>query len=302
MMGATGATRVRVRSLRALLAGAIDYAGLFPPASRSMADAVEEFAAHVAGDDAWALGRFVLPAGRLEELSAAVTAMPAPNAPWKLAVLIGDQLADDVARTDAFGARSTRFVIDAVEGKAATPEDVLGVGRSLPAARERYVEIPLGGDVHRLVDAVRAAGTGAKMRAGGTTPGAFPGATEVTAFFRACREAGLAFKATAGLHHPIRAEYPLTYEPGSAVCTMYGFINVLVAAALAWQEEDDSVILGALAERDPHMFRFDDTAAAWTTHAVSVDAIEASRRHFARAIGSCSFREPLDGIGALALA
>jgi hypothetical protein len=302
MTGVSGATRVRARSLRALLAGAIDYAGLFPPASLAMSDAVAEYAAHLAADDAWALGRFVVPAGRLEELAAAGRAVPAPNEPWRLSVLVGDDLAEDGARAGSFAARSTRFLVDAVEGRAATAEEVLRVGRSLPAAPERYVEIPLTPDVDRLVDAVRAAGTSAKIRTGGVIPSAFPAAAEVGAFLRSCRAAGIAFKATAGLHHPIRAEYPLTYESGSAVCTMYGFINVLVASALAWQREDDSIVVGALTERDHAAFRFGDSAVTWRAYSVGVESIESSRRHFVRAIGSCSFREPLEGIAALGLA
>ena len=49
-------------SARALLGGVVDYAGLFPPAALSMADAVAEYAAAQRGADAWMLGRFVLPA------------------------------------------------------------------------------------------------------------------------------------------------------------------------------------------------------------------------------------------------
>ena len=53
--------------LRILLRGLIDYAGLFPPASLDMADAVRNYAAYREGEHAWALGRFVVPAARLEE-------------------------------------------------------------------------------------------------------------------------------------------------------------------------------------------------------------------------------------------
>ncbi len=48
-------------ALRPLLSGLIDYAGLFPPAAVSMADAVANYAAYRTSADAWALGRFVLP-------------------------------------------------------------------------------------------------------------------------------------------------------------------------------------------------------------------------------------------------
>ena len=46
-------------AFRTLLRGAIDYAGLFPPAQLSMAEAVANHADYLASGDAWALGRFV---------------------------------------------------------------------------------------------------------------------------------------------------------------------------------------------------------------------------------------------------
>src|SRR5688572_24678308 len=54
-------------SLRLLLRGVVDYAGLFPPAGLTMADAVAAYARHREEDASWMLGRFVLPAARLDE-------------------------------------------------------------------------------------------------------------------------------------------------------------------------------------------------------------------------------------------
>ena len=61
-------------SARALLAGLVDYAGLFPPAALSMDDAVAEYARWRRSPEAWMLGRFVLPAARLAELGRAADA------------------------------------------------------------------------------------------------------------------------------------------------------------------------------------------------------------------------------------
>ena len=43
--------------------------------------------------------------------------------------------------------------------------------------------------------------------------------------------ARLAWKATAGLHHPVRSEHPLTYEPQSTCGVMHGFLNMFLGAA-----------------------------------------------------------------------
>ena len=48
----------------------IDYAGLFPPASLDLDVAVETFVRHRDSPQASALGRFVIPAARLDEFSA----------------------------------------------------------------------------------------------------------------------------------------------------------------------------------------------------------------------------------------
>ena len=55
-------------ALRTLLAGLIDYAGLFPPASLDMAEAARNYEAYRAGPHSWALGRFIVPSARLNEV------------------------------------------------------------------------------------------------------------------------------------------------------------------------------------------------------------------------------------------
>src|SRR5688500_19546105 len=55
-------------SLARLLHGAIDYAGLFPPAKLNMRDAVDEYVDLVSSEDSWIVSRFICPASRLMEL------------------------------------------------------------------------------------------------------------------------------------------------------------------------------------------------------------------------------------------
>ena len=61
-----------MRVIRTLLEGSIDYAGLFPPAGLPLETALRNYAAYSAGEAAWALGRFILPVGRLDPFERAL--------------------------------------------------------------------------------------------------------------------------------------------------------------------------------------------------------------------------------------
>ena len=54
-------------SVRALLTGIIDYAGMFPPAKLPLDQAIRNYARYRTEPESWMLGRFICPAARLEE-------------------------------------------------------------------------------------------------------------------------------------------------------------------------------------------------------------------------------------------
>ena len=60
-------------AIETLLAGLIDYAGLYPPASLDMGSAVENYRAYRSGKHAFALGRFIVDINRMDELLAGPT-------------------------------------------------------------------------------------------------------------------------------------------------------------------------------------------------------------------------------------
>ena len=306
-----------MHALRTLLEGIVDYAGLFPPAGLAMAPAVRRYAADRAGAARWMLARFVVPVARLEELEAAAGALLPTNAeppdapePWPLSALVGAEVEADLRAVVAFnarhaaGAEAGRAVIDALEVKAAAPEDVA----RLAAAQRRagladvsalYVELPWGAPASTYADAAAAHGVRLKLRTGGVTGDAFPPPDVVLGFLDACAARDVPGKCTAGLHHPLRGEHALTYEPGCARGTMYGFVNVFLAAALlrAGQAADD--LLPLLEERDPSAFDFDDGGAAWRGRRADLRAIADARARVAVSFGSCAFDEPVQDLHAL---
>lgn len=293
------------RALRALLEGIVDYAGLFPPAALGMDAAVREYAAACDGAHAWMLGRFVVPAARLEELEDAATAfLPRDGAPtWRLSALVSGDLGADIERIRAFNARSAGGArVVAIEARASTCAEVDSVVAAAPEELEVYVELPTAEDPRVLLERIARAGARAKVRTGGVTPDAFPAPAHLARFLAACVAMALPFKATAGLHHPVRASYRLTYAPDSPRGEMFGFLNVFLAAAAldAGASEADAIAL--LEESSASAFRFDDAGVAWRDRLrLTASELARSRTGSAIAFGSCSFREPVDDLRALHL-
>jgi len=135
-----------------------------------------------------------------------------------------------------------------------------------------------------------------KVRTGGLTPESIPGVADVAGFLCRAAAAKKPFKATAGLHHAIRAERPLTYAPDSPRGVMHGFVNVFVAAGLAWHGAGRDVVVPVLNEMDPGAFALRDDALVWHGYSLSTVQIQAARADFAHGFGSCSFEEPVQDL------
>jgi hypothetical protein len=294
-------------SVRLLLRGIVDYAGLFPPASLDMATAVAEYAEHRGGPELWALGRFVLPAARLEELeSCAGSSMPRDGASsWALSALLGSDIEEDISRIEAFNARhrdarAGAVLVDTVEIKVNSARDVERAWNLLDRRFDTYMEVPVVADPAELVEAIAGTRAKAKIRTGGVSPDAFPTTAQVVRFLERCVARDVAFKATAGLHHPWRAEYRLTYAPDAPVGTMFGFLNVLLAVAALHAGLDEAAAIALLDERDCRAVRFDDDGARWRGRLLSSDALRRARESMV-AFGSCSFREPIADLRSIGL-
>jgi len=297
---------VKIRA--ALLNGLIDYAGLFPPAGEDMRTAVENYSRYLRGADSAALGRFIVPLTRLDEFEdAAADQFPRSKAgaPWRISVLVADDVRDAARDMEKFNARYSgngrrgRATIDVAEMKAATIEEVANQQRDLPRVFTSYFEIPLTVDVPSLVTAIGEVSARAKIRTGGLSPGAFPSPQSIVDFMVSCTEHSVPFKATAGLHHPIRGEYRFTYEADSAKGTMYGFLNVFLAATLIAAGEDEDLALAALEEVDASAFAFHDDYLQWRDKRITAEQLAAVRERSAISFGSCSFTEPIEELAPL---
>jgi hypothetical protein len=251
-----------------LLERLIDHAALFPPASMDMPDAIEADRRARASEHAWMLDRFIVPASKLHELP--------PDAPRLSVVLDGGE-------GDLEAIAATPHEVELVEARIDPewiPDTQALVNAKLPGVRA-FWELSPGRGLPGAVAAVREARAGAKIRCGGTT---LPSVEEVAAFIVACRDAGVPFKATAGLHHPIRSG------------DRHGFLNLLAAAVFA-----DADLEAILAEEDPSAFTLDADGFGVHGQRAGAETIRAARAELFVAYGSCSFDEPVDDLTALGM-
>jgi hypothetical protein len=296
-------------SLRVLLDGAIDYAGCFPPAALDVPDAMRRYAAGRVGPHRTILGRLIVAAPQIGAVDKALAGEIEPEGGrelWHLSVIATPPYDETIARIWEFngrhGATGRRdAVIDSVELKARTVVDVEDAAATFPAGFDLFVEPPLVNTPAGFFESAARSGATAKLRTGGTTPEQIPSPSVLATGMAACHRAGLSFKATAGLHHPLRSDRPLTYDQDGPRAVLHGFLNVLVAAAAIDAEWVDAAgAVEILTETSSEAFQFADDAVAWRAHRLTLADLRSARRFF-RSFGSCSIDEPLAGLTALAL-
>ncbi len=314
-------------TLRALLERVIDYAGLFPPAKLPMAEAVRNYLAYRAAPSSWMLGGFVCGAVQLDDLARALAT--AGKAPADFACcVIGSPAAGLATAADAIR-RDLEKMRDFARAVGIPPNDTtrLSLEFRLPpdwtrdssgismlleelnrAATELevplgtvFLETPLDDQVAGVAQSVssflwRTNGVfGLKFRTGGLDAAAYPSSEALARGIAACRDSGLVYKLTAGLHQPLRHE-----EKASATAA-HGFLNVLLAAVLAGTHRKlpQRDIRAILEERSPESFVFSATRLQWREHAATPQQVRSARQTGLASLGSCSFDEPREGLEAL---
>jgi hypothetical protein len=229
----------------------IDHAALFPPASMSLPEALEEDSQARASAYESLIGRFVVPAEKLAELPA--------ERPALSVVLSG---LDDVQLLD--GVEGVQAVELVLAGPRPLSADLVAAYTALrPLDVETYFELVFDegwrDSVPAAIGAVAAIGGRVKLRCGGAL---VPSIEQVGFVVVCCRDASVPFKATAGLHHPVRRG------------DEHGFLNLLAAATAPLDRIDE-----VLAEEDGSSLEIEDGGRAIFV-----------------SFGSCSWREPIDGL------
>ncbi|WP_019121476.1 hypothetical protein [Brevibacillus massiliensis] len=314
---------MNIGSVGAFLEGLFDYAGLFPPASLPLAESVRRYAAYQRSDDAWMLGRFVVPAARLNELEPHLSLFSEDH-PLSCAAL-GRKSEDEAECLAGLRADLTQIqdfceryadiadigVLELPLPSAAPPAN--GLLEAIAAEVQRQgmelfceAAYPFSPDWRRqmtvALDAIAAYNAsegkimtiGLKFRTGGLHAAAFPSPAELAFVLAGCRDRRIPLKFTAGLHHPIRM-YRSEVET-----RMHGFVNVFTAGMLAHERNaGEELIEQILADEDSASFSFTADGLAWRDLSLSAPAIARLRGALLRSYGTCSFDEPRDDLRAL---
>lgn len=289
-------------SLKVLLTEIIDYAGLFPPSEVAMAVAVQNFAKYQKSKHAWMLGRFVVPASRLDEFSDEVEKFLTKKNLWRVCVLADDDLAETLARVAEFNSKyEGKAIIDTLEIKVAEAREINEATKILPKDLIAYFEIPQSEVLTEFMTALAITKQRAKIRTGGVTADAFPSTDAIIKFMRICIAANVPFKATAGLHHPLRCTKPLTYETNPPIGTMHGFFNLFLSACSLRQDLNNSFVHRLMNEFEGSNFEFGEDEIRWANQSIPTSTIALVRAKNAVSFGSCSFLEPIEDLQSLGL-
>ncbi len=234
----------------------IDHAALFPPASMPLDVALEEDRAARESEAAALMNRFVVPARLLQELPG--------DRPALSVVLSGPE--DAGLLTGIEGVEAVELALASTNPR---PADLLAAYSALePLGVEVYFELLFDegwrNDVPAVIGAIAALGARVKLRCGGAHT---PSVEQVALVIAACRDAGVPFKCTAGLHHAMRRGEE------------HGFLNILAAT-----RAPNARLADVLAEEDVAALDLDDPDRSLFT-----------------TFGSCSWREPVDDLEALGL-
>jgi hypothetical protein len=264
-----------------LLRGLVDDAAVFPPGNAPLREAVAGHGQHRAAWYADLVGPLLLPAVDLAGVEATETPVEVG--------LIGERPALAKALEVVPAGVRVRHVESPVAKRGEDPMPGLEAFVAMLGDRlTGYAEVPLTWGLVSALDHVaeaRAAGVtvAPKFRTGGLAAELFPTPVELAAVICACRDRGLPFKLTAGLHHAIRHTDP---ETG---LVHHGFLNILAAVLAAADGGEPMDLAEVLGTVDPVLLLNGPRSALRQERPLWIG------------FGSCSMSEPVDDLLALGL-
>lgn len=314
----------------------IDYAGMYPPANLDMYSAFTNYLHYLNSEEEWMMDKFICSIKSFEditnhdsEVSKLLHGFTSERWVSFALLLTGGKTTKEFLKTldadlklirDFVGEHNEMLVTDNFEAKL--PDDVAGKNNSGACKKflddcsivfnehglfgsRIFFEPPVNSDYEFVFEKLaytmaesdhNGGNAGFKLRTGGITPELFPSPEQVAFALKSCKEHKLQFKATAGLHHPVR------HYNDSVLTKMHGFLNVFGAGVLAYANSlSMKEITEILNDENSGSFKFTDEDFKWNDIPASAEMVNKARNEFVLSFGSCSFDEPREDLKKLNL-
>ncbi len=321
-----------MKSFNNFMNGIIDYAGMFPPANLELYPAFKNYLEYINSEDEWMMDKFICSMKSLTSFTdkdSDVFSMikdydSERRASFSLLLTGGKtakefllSLESDLKLVKEFTGNNNNTEVNSFEVKL--PDELFdkhntnGLKTFLNDSynmldgfdmQESMIFFePMVNDNYEFVFEKLAntsteikSKAGFKLRTGGITPELFPSTEQVSFALKACRENKVRFKATAGLHHPVR------HYNNSVSTKMHGFLNVFGAGILAYSNQLSlKEINDIVKDERTESFIFTDGGFRWNDIPANTGSITKARNEFVKSFGSCSFDEPKDDLKQLNL-
>lgn len=288
------------KSFRELMAGIIDYAGLFPPAELSLEKALKNYINYIKSSDNWMLSKFIIPAGLLYQVTELLVEV---DDKLRFSVIISNSEKD---LENIIHLKNSLKGIDVLSLEIKPQvmlENLINKFDFIRSNINKNIQIFVESNVNPDYDLIEKLTMfkneniyiGYKLRTGGVTQESFPSVDLVASVIKSCAENKIPFKATAGLHHPF------THFNTTVNIKMYGFINVFTAGIFAMKYNLNATeLMNIIQDENPNNFIFKDNLV-WKNYEISSDEISEIRRNYFTTFGSCSFDEPREDLRNLKL-
>lgn len=269
-----------------LIRGFFDDAAVFPPGNAPLGEAVS---AHNGYRTTWfsdAVGPLILPDTALNGLGE----MLEPGVPLEVTMTVRGGLVDVpgvLARVSELPVALRAIELPLGVEQSEVRGAVASLASLLPEGVDAFVEVPREENPRELLEALVAHGVYAKFRTGGLRQELYPDDAELAESLGAAVAAGVPFKATAGLHHPLR-----NIDPETGL-DQHGFLNLLLAVDALIRDADTAEVQNFLAERDA-------VAIVAAVRALDPARLARARESFV-SFGTCSMTDPVEDLIGLGL-
>jgi hypothetical protein len=325
---------MEARTLISFMRGIIDYAGMYPPANLNLVDAFRKYCSYLVSQDEWMVSRFVCSLNSFEEIfkkdSATLKMVEGFDfGRWiSFSILLNQEpkvkdflvsFRKDLEKVSRISeAYPGKVVADTFEFKLPTElngkfgthamkkmlgeiNDILTVSGLF---RSRvFIEPPVDDKFktvfRKLAESSadsnhKGSRAGFKLRTGGVTQESFPSVEQIASALDTCKENRIPFKATAGLHHPVR------HMNENSGLKMHGFFNVFGAGILHYANSlSENELKSIIMDENGAAFSFTNDMFSWNDIPADKGMVEKARNEFVISFGSCSFDEPREDLNSM---